>query len=597
MCQRAEGTSTAGLRAMPINLLCCKLSVLGDLAKVLQGVLFPLALAIFATGYCSNDLSTALVATVLMFVANIVFGCLCLRERILFLFLHAGIALFLLTRPIIGSFDRDRSWFLGSMETTWFAIGSIFLSLLFLFLGSAVYSGVLAFNKERIRARNCMRKDIPVVCIDDGGRSCNSRSAEAAGFMNECTTKLATSERVRYIRAASLCIFLLCFVAALYEGYIKLSYMSGHSYEEYYLIDQTQHIPWIIGVLKPIMFYALCSYLACLPRRRPTVICLVLYVVTTLPMLIIGSRSEFVITFLFAALYFVLRAVTDTEERWITKRLIVAVCVLAPFGVFAMGVMNYTRADDTIYGFSFMSLLADALYKQGVSFTVLGHGYDVNPQVQDLGFRFFSIGGVITTVTQGFIGQTFLGCQDLGSTNSALLALNGSTYAHTMSFFAHWNYLGGEGYGSSYLLELFADFGYVGIAVGSFILGVAFSAMSSMIGRRWFGGMIALVAAAAIFHMPRGYFIEWIDFVISTRFLLGVVLIVSLASVLSVVSRVGAKPAIDCFSSVHAVSLESMGKRDLTNQVVLRYENECTMSEKSTVIANKHGVPVRREML
>ena len=200
--------------------------------------------------------------------------------------------------------------------------------------------------------------------------------------------------------------------------------------------------------------------------------------------------------------------------------------------------MNYTRAGSTIAGFGFTSLISDALFKQGVTFTVLGHGYDVNPQIQDLGFRFFSIGGVTDTITQGFIGQTFFGCPNLGDANSALLALNGTSYAHSMSYFAHSNYLGGEGYGSSYILELYADFGFGGIIVGSFILGVAFPILSMLIGRGWFGGMVALTAALAVFHMPRGAYIEWISFIIETRFLAAVFVIIALSAILAYVSRV-----------------------------------------------------------
>ena len=367
--------------------------------------------------------------------------------------------------------------------------------------------------------------------------------------------------------------------------------MSGLAYEEYYLIDSSQHIPWIIGVLSPIMLYALCSYLACMPRRRPAVICLALYVLTTVPMLIIGSRSEFVIMFLFAALYFILRAVTDTQERWITKRLIAVVCIAAPLGIFAMGVMNYTRSGNTAYGFGFLGLLADALFKQGVSFTVLGHGYDVDPQIQELGFRFFSVGGIISTFTQGFIGQTFFGCQDLGSTNSALLALNGNSYAHAMSFFAHPNYLGGEGYGSSYILELYADFGTAGIAVGSLIIGAVFSFLSTMIGRRWFGGMVALTAATSVFHMPRGYFIEWIDFVISTRFLLAIVLIIGISAVLSYVSRAGLIPQKAPVFISHAANVPLSVAPSAEVSVVSRKRSE---QAAAPISDNRHGIPVNR---
>ena len=586
---RQTTTAAAVRHAAPVRLVRRRLPVVRELLGSLQSVLVPLSLVLFATASVASDLNVALAATLLLFVSNILFGCMRLRERILFLFLHAGIALFLLTRPVIGALDRDRTWFLGSAESTWFALGSIFVSLVFLFLGAALYTAVCNFNLCRAAERDAMRASIPLAAVSE--EACGRQGSSGARTVSDLMFKLKHSERVRYIRTASLLLFLVGFAASMYEGFIKLSYMSGLAYEEYYLIDSSEHVPWIVGVLSPIMLYALCSYLACMPRRRPAVICLALYVLTTVPMLIIGSRSDFVIIFLFAAMYFILRAVTDTEERWVTKRLIAVVCIAAPIGIFAMGVMNYTRSGNTADGFGFVALLFDALFKQGVSFTVLGHGYDVDPQVQELGFRFYSIGGINSTVTQGFIGQTFLGCPDLGSTNSALLALNGNSYAHTMSFFAHPNYLGGEGYGSSYILELYADFGMPGVAVGSLVLGAVFSLLSTMIGRRWFGGMVALTAATSVFHMPRGYFIEWIEFVISTRFLLAMVLIVGISAVLSYVSRAGLLPekVSACIPSARFGL-----PRVVAGDAVAVVTRSGSSADGEAVVENRHGIPVSR---
>jgi hypothetical protein len=168
---------------------------------------------------------------------------------------------------------------------------------------------------------------------------------------------------------------------------------------------------------------------------------------------------------------------------------------------------------------------------------VLGHGYIVNNEVQELGFKFFSMGGLIDTFTQGFIGQTFFGFTLLPSTNSPELALYGNSYAHTMSFFAHPNYLGGEGYGSSYILELFADFGYAGIAVGSLVISMAFVALSRSIGRSWFWGTGALVGALSVFHMPRGYADEWISYIWNTRFWVAIVLLLVVTAVLELSMR------------------------------------------------------------
>ena len=251
MRQRTAAAVSAVPRIAPIRLAQSKLSLIRDLAGALQSALVPLACIVFATGYCFDDLYVALLGTVLMFTANIVFGCLRLRERLLFLFLHAGIALFLLTRPVIGTLDEDRTWMLSSPESTWFAITAIFVSLVFLFLGAVTYSTVVSFNERRRKERDELRSGIEVVGASEEAFGRNARGI--LGSVADLTSKLKHSERIRYIRTASLLCFLVCYVAALYEGYIKLSYMSGLAYEEYYLIDADEHVPWIIGVLRPMM--------------------------------------------------------------------------------------------------------------------------------------------------------------------------------------------------------------------------------------------------------------------------------------------------------------------------------------------------------
>ena len=249
MRQRTAAAVSAVPRIAPIRLAQSKLSLIRDLAGALQSALVPLACIVFATGYCFDDLYVALLGTVLMFTANIVFGCLRLRERLLFLFLHAGIALFLLTRPVIGTLDDHRTWMLSSPESTWFAITAIFVSLVFLFLGAVTYSTVVSFNERRRKERDELRSGIEVVGASEEAFGRNARGI--LGSVADLTSKLKHSERIRYIRTASLLCFLVCYIAALYEGYIKLSYMSGLAYEEYYLIDADEHVPWIIRRASP----------------------------------------------------------------------------------------------------------------------------------------------------------------------------------------------------------------------------------------------------------------------------------------------------------------------------------------------------------
>ncbi len=558
-------------RSMAVAARHCGTSMRNILYAV-QQCLFFVSVVLFAVGSSVGSLDIALAAVLVLYSSNLVFGFLRIRERLLFLFLHLGIALFLLTRPVIGSLDPERTWFLGTQAATMFALVSLYVSLAFLLLGAVLADCLAAWNRA---AKDRRRRLRPRVVGSGRARLRVCRSAKGANA-------LLDSNKIRYIRIAAFVCFLVCFAGSCYVGSVKLSYMQGLNYEDYYLIELSDHVPWAIDALNTMMPYMMCAYLAAMPRRKPTLAVLALYIATTVPMLVIGSRSDFVIAFLFAALYFAFRALTDKRERWIKRRTVVLVAMLVPLGVLAMGVINYTRSGDAIIGMSAFDLLADALFKQGVSFTVLGHGYDVNNQIQALGFKFYSLGGLTSTITEGFIGTTFFGFEDLGSTNSAKLALNGCSYSHAMSFFAHPNYLGGEGYGSSYVLELYADFGMVGVAVGSFLLAVSLRALTCSMGKRWFWGMVALISSLFVFHMPRGTALEWISFLWATRFLLAVVLVITLSAVLAFAARVTKAHAMP----VARPRLLVFGGRD--EQGVLKVEP----FEGKDTLRNKFGLRV-----
>lgn len=553
------------------------------IAVSLQAVLLPLAIIIFTAGWYLFDFDIMLAGVACLFAANVLYACLNLRDRLLFLFLHAGIALFLLSRPLIAEFDEKLTWELSSPEATFFALAALFISLACCFIGDAVFSACVSYNKRRVAQRAQLRPTL--VCdalqqTNQQGTSANEAHASEQVSRHKSarllpmrfslaglTNTLGSSEKVRCLRVATALLFIICLVGALAEGAILVAHMRGMHYEEFYLTSTSDYVPWSIDLLKVMLPYMLCGYLATLPRRRPATLALVAFIITAIPMLMIGSRADFVIDVLFAALYYVLRQIIDTDERWITRRVVIAAVVLIPVGVFALGMMDYIRSDKANPEFTFARQIVDALYKQGVSFTILGHGFDVNEQIQDLGFKFYSMGGVITNFTQGFIGTTFFGFHDLGSANSPELALYGNSYAHAMSYFAHPNYLGGEGYGSSYLLELYADFGYGGIAVGSFIISFCLGALSRSIGRSWFWGMIALISSQLVFHMPRGYAGEWIDFMITTRFLLAVVLIICLAALVAFAMRGWVKDRAAYTPSLTTVAPRLSGKVPLHDTI------------------------------
>lgn len=465
-----------------------------------------------AVGFLFEDPYFMVAGLCLQFAANIAFALRDIRSRILFLFLHFGIFLFWLTRPVIGICYGTDAWLGSTWDSMVFSLFAPYLSMTMLLLGSYCCS------QRRGRA-GAVPFRVPLLGERAKAAMSEGFSSRAGGF-------------VRALRISSFLFFAVCACFAMLHGAQLLSYMSGRAYEEYYLTSVSDYSSTLVSSLAGMSAYALAVYLATMPKRRPATVALVVYVATTLPELLIGSRGGFAMAALFLVFYYLFRNAVSKEERWITRRMVVAFAVALPLGVVALGIMNYTRQGTDFKPEGFVLQLADTLYKQGVTFKVLQYGFEVNDQIAALGPRFYLLGSLINTITQGFVGQQFLGSPLYPSGNNLDLALNGSLYAHAMSAFAHPNYLGGEGYGSAYILEAYADLGMGGVAVVSFAIGYVFAAISSRMGDGWFVTLLGLMAGNSVFHMARGSALEWLEFLWSTRFWLTVVAIFVAAFVL-----------------------------------------------------------------
>ena len=146
----------------------------------LQVTISVLSGALFATGVLTNDTIVTLAAVLALFAGNLLHGCLDVKNRLLFLFLHAGIFLFLLTRPIFGELDPNRDWFLWTVETTMFALSSIYVSMLFLLLGSTLCSAIARHN-ECVRERKARMAPMAMLSLAQTS-ACGSRSPISNSF-------------------------------------------------------------------------------------------------------------------------------------------------------------------------------------------------------------------------------------------------------------------------------------------------------------------------------------------------------------------------------------------------------------------------------
>ena len=84
------------------------------------------------------------------------------------------------------------------------------------------------------------------------------------------------------------------------------------------------------------------------------------------------------------------------------------------------------------------------------------------------------------------------------------------------------DYLKGRGYGSSYLIENYVDFGYIGVAIFSLILGILLVYMLRRFGRNTLIDTIVLVSLTTIFFIPRAEATGWLTFIVTAQFWIGI---------------------------------------------------------------------------
>ena len=206
-----------------------------------------------------------------------------------------------------------------------------------------------------------------------------------------------------------------------------------------------------------------------------------------------------------------MRHYTDKNEKWIGRFEKFLLGVGTPVLMLAMGALNYIRDGASVKGTSISGLLVDFLYKQSTSFGALSKGFLYHSALPTREFRNFTFGPIIEYFTRGSLGNTLLGTTPFANTSNSLeLALESNSFAHNISYIAmNKDYLGGHGIGSSYIIEVFTDYGFIGLIIANLLLGMLFvSLVNSMYTDKTLRVILSLVILGNLFFMPRSSFTE-----------------------------------------------------------------------------------------
>ena len=290
---------------------------------------------------------------------------------------------------------------------------------------------------------------------------------------------------VKKLRLVSLSVFFLTYPFYFLRLLERLLYRLQTSYYNYYAHFES-HLPYYTYILSTFTLYAMCVYLATKPKKLHATMVLVAFITANLIHLVIGTRNPFILSLIFAFVYYFIREQTE-KGKWIGFKEKIAIYMGTPVLMLAMGALNYVRDNAKVSHSGVFDLLLDFIYKQGTSFGVLARGFLYNSSLPYRDFRNFTFGPIVDYFARGSIGIIFGAKPFEHTTNSIELAIDSN----------------------SYIMELYTDYGMLGLFLLSILLGMLFIAMLQVAYRsRTILFALSLLILNNLFFMPRSSFSE-----------------------------------------------------------------------------------------
>ena len=262
----------------------------------------------------------------------------------------------------------------------------------------------------------------------------------------------------------------------------------------------------------------LCIFLAFMPSKKKAIIPVGIFMIYNIPTFLIGQRTPIVISALFIFSYFVIRDYLNNKERWIGKFEKIALILLIPVAIIGLAIYNYSRVDEEVPTTNIISLFGDFFYTQGVSYDVLNIGYEIKDKIKTTTNHNYTFGPFIDYFKYSTISQKIFKTKPLPTGNNVTKALESSSYSHIISYLTRKDYLEGHGWGSSFILETYTDFGYIGVIVYSLILGYLLMAIPRLLKKNTFIASIVLISTLNIFIIPRAEALQFLQFIITPQF-------------------------------------------------------------------------------
>lgn len=460
---------------------------------LLSHALVALAVVLLLTGSAIGQPGILASAAYLMLIACALSLASSARTSYLAMMLLACFALFLMSRPALSAVFRYPPG-----ETDNFGInigGSAVSSHVFLALGMALLGLFIGFQALAPVMRSFLNRK------NDTG---NKPVVEA-------------------VRRSSLLLFAAALPMKIALDVEIIRFVVENGYLAYYAEFETS-LPSPLRILGGTTNVAFLLYLATNPSVRALRLPTGFYLAEAFLSLGTGQRTEFFLSVSVLVLYFAYRYLVHepTELRFSTRLRWGAVLTL-PLLLTIATVVARLRAAPPRPGTGPLSPLLDTLHSQGASLDVLAYGYLERSEVSES--NVYTFGPLVNLVTRNLPGAVGFGPGPFAG-HTTERAMESGYFSHQISYLVlNERYFDGLGLGSSYVAELWQDFSYAGVLIGSVILALIVAIMTAGLQRTWWTRALALMLGREILLIPRSGATQFLVEAFTLSAISGVILI------------------------------------------------------------------------
>lgn len=325
--------------------------------------------------------------------------------------------------------------------------------------------------------------------------------------------ELQYAERDASLRLISKRLFYILYIPYIAELLFNISRIQSQGYLASYQAANQASAPIVIrifGGTAPMAFYL---FLAAMPTKREARIPILLYLLYGGLSLMGGARTTAVTTALFLVVYYVIRQ--RNGDHWISRWHIITAVVAVPLVLAGLETWDYIRREAVPGTISLFRMAGKFFEELGGSINVIKRMEYYADQLPKA--RFYSISGLRELLLENGFAVRLFGATSY-SGNSVEHALYGHSLAHSLSYLVYGDvYLAGRGIGSSFIAELYHDFGYVGIFAGSALYGWILKKISAVDFRDPYWTAILFAMIPSFLMAPRAGFDSFLSGTFSIR--------------------------------------------------------------------------------